>query len=91
MARSHLMPLEVDEVRVTTVVDNSIDILMASGEVAHRYLLGPKWLPLMSSVASPFEGKMPVAEHGYSALIQTRMAEKHTRSCSTRALVELAS
>ena len=78
MAQSHIVPLEVDEVRVTTVVDNSIDIFLASSEVAHRYLLGPKWLPLKSSVANPFDGKMPAAEHGFSALIQTGVAGRQS-------------
>ena len=38
MAQSYVTPVEVDEVRVTTVVDNTIDVLMASTEVAERSL-----------------------------------------------------
>ena len=41
MAQPYVTPAEVDEVRVTTIVDNSIDVLMASTEVAERYLMGP--------------------------------------------------
>ena len=42
MAQSHVIPAEVDEVRVTTVVDGVIDVLMAETEVAERCMLGPK-------------------------------------------------
>ena len=48
MARSYIIPEEVDEVRVAKVVDNTIDVLMASTEVAEWYMLGPKWLPIVS-------------------------------------------
>ncbi len=56
MTQSYIIPAEVDEVRVTTVVDNTIDVLMASTDVAERYMLGPKWLPTVSpnSVGTEF-------------------------------------
>ena len=61
MAQPSITPMEVDEVRVTTVVDNSIDMLMSSSDVAERYLLGPKWLPVMSAFENPFERQQPVS------------------------------
>ena len=70
MDASRLVPLEVDEVRITTVVDNSIDMLMASDDVAQRYILGPKWLPIVSALPNPLGRGHPIAEHGFSALIK---------------------
>ena len=72
MAQPRVTPMEVDEVRVTTVVDNTIDVLMASADVAQRYFLSPKWLPIVSSLP---EGARLVAEHGFSALIQVKRGE----------------
>ncbi|MFQ5874614.1 MAG: MBL fold metallo-hydrolase, partial [Dehalococcoidia bacterium] len=57
---------EVDEVKITTIVDNSIDLLMAGTEVAHRHQLGP----------NPFERSQPVAEHGFSVLITVKRQGK---------------
>jgi 7,8-dihydropterin-6-yl-methyl-4-(beta-D-ribofuranosyl)aminobenzene 5'-phosphate synthase len=53
---------EVDEVKVTTVMDNSIDVLLTSTEVAKRVRLGPNL----------FERPQPVAQHGFSVLITVR-------------------
>ncbi len=53
---------EVDEVRLTIIMDNSIDILMASNDIAHRF-------PLVSNL---FERPIPLAEHGTSMLIQVQ-------------------
>jgi len=60
MARSGIDLPEVDAARVTLVMDNSIDVLMASTEVVRRFPLGP----------NPFERPLPMAEHGFSALIR---------------------
>ncbi len=61
------MPLpEVDEVKVTIVMDNSIDLLMSGSEVAQRMDLGP----------NPFEKPTPIAQHGFSALIHVRKGER---------------
>ena len=57
---------EVDEVRITLIVDNTFDMLLASTEQAKRYPLGP----------NPFERSLPIAEHGYSALIRVRRGKK---------------
>lgn len=70
MAESHIIPAELDEVRVTTVVDGVIDVLMASNDVAERYMLGPKWLPVVGSNPNPMESMHLMAEHGFSALIR---------------------
>lgn len=57
---------EVDAVHVTVVMDNSIDLLMVPTEVAHRYPLGP----------NPFDHPIPIAEHGFSVLINVKQGEK---------------
>src|SRR5258708_2325279 len=57
---------EVDEVQITTITDNSLDILMASTAVARRF-------PLQKDV---FGHAFPVAEHGYSVLIRVRQGDK---------------
>jgi 7,8-dihydropterin-6-yl-methyl-4-(beta-D-ribofuranosyl)aminobenzene 5'-phosphate synthase len=57
---------EVDGVQVTLVMDNTIDALMASTDVARRLPLGP----------NPFERPQPMAEHGFSALIRVKQGEK---------------
>lgn len=66
MSRRTLSLPQVDEVRITTVMDNSIDIAMAGSEVAKRLHLGP----------NPFERQLPIAEHGFSALIEVRQGDK---------------
>jgi 7,8-dihydropterin-6-yl-methyl-4-(beta-D-ribofuranosyl)aminobenzene 5'-phosphate synthase len=66
MSRQTIPLAEVDEVKVSIIVDNSIDVLMASTEVARRYRLGP----------NPFEKPLPVAEHGYSALLSVKGGDK---------------
>jgi 7,8-dihydropterin-6-yl-methyl-4-(beta-D-ribofuranosyl)aminobenzene 5'-phosphate synthase len=57
---------EVDEVRLTTVVDNMVDVLMASNEVARR----------LEIRADSFERPMPIAEHGFASLITTRIGDR---------------
>jgi 7,8-dihydropterin-6-yl-methyl-4-(beta-D-ribofuranosyl)aminobenzene 5'-phosphate synthase len=57
---------EVDEVQVTTITDNSLDILMASSAVARRF-------PLQQDL---FDRVFPVAEHGYSVLIRVRRGDR---------------
>ncbi len=55
--------LEVDEVKVTIIMDNTVDLLMASTEVASRFNLHSN-------------SYLPIAEHGFSALIQVKSGEK---------------
>ncbi len=61
-----LQLLEVDQVKVTIVMDNSIDLLMSGNEIAQRMALGP----------NPFEKPMPIAQHGFSALIHVKQGEQ---------------
>lgn len=65
--RQASIPLpEVDAAKIKIVMDNSIDLLMTSTEVAQRLPLGP----------NPFERTSPVAEHGFSVLIEVKRGEK---------------
>jgi 7,8-dihydropterin-6-yl-methyl-4-(beta-D-ribofuranosyl)aminobenzene 5'-phosphate synthase len=57
---------EVDEVQITTITDNSLDMLMASTDVAKRF-------PLRKDL---FDHAFPVAEHGYSVLIRVRSGDR---------------
>ncbi len=67
------LPLkEIDEVRVTSVVDNSVDLCTSSrndGDVVERYRIKPDL----------FSKEIPIAEHGFCALIYVRSgSEGHT-------------
>lgn len=68
MSRPSLPLTAVDEVKLSIVMDNSIDLLMADTDVAKRVLprLGP----------NPFERPQPFAEHGFSVLITVTAASK---------------
>jgi 7,8-dihydropterin-6-yl-methyl-4-(beta-D-ribofuranosyl)aminobenzene 5'-phosphate synthase len=66
----------VDEIKITLVMDNSLDILMPSSEVAKRFFFSPRWLDKFKASPNLFEGKLPYAEHGFSALISVRKGEK---------------
>jgi 7,8-dihydropterin-6-yl-methyl-4-(beta-D-ribofuranosyl)aminobenzene 5'-phosphate synthase len=66
MAQSPLPLPEVDEAKITILMDNSIDLLMANTEVAQRLPLGP----------NPFDRPLPMAEHGFSVSITVRQGEK---------------
>ncbi len=48
---------EVDQVRITVIMDNMIDVLMAGNKVTQRYSLA----------ADAFEHAQPLAQHGFSA------------------------
>jgi 7,8-dihydropterin-6-yl-methyl-4-(beta-D-ribofuranosyl)aminobenzene 5'-phosphate synthase len=65
MLPSPLLLPEVDEVKVTLAMDNSIDILMAGSDVARRF-------PLRKDL---FGQRQPMAEHGFSAMIQVRRGQ----------------
>jgi 7,8-dihydropterin-6-yl-methyl-4-(beta-D-ribofuranosyl)aminobenzene 5'-phosphate synthase len=66
MSQNKLLLPELDEVKITLVMDNSIDVLMAGSEIVQRY-------PLKSDM---FEHLQPMAEHGFSALIRVRQGQK---------------
>ncbi len=61
-----IKPEPVDQASISIIMDNSIDVLLASTEVAKRFPLGP----------NPFEKPQPMAEHGFSVLIRTQLGEK---------------
>ena len=60
----------VDEVRVTVITDNVIDISLASSDVAHRLKL-----PTEVRLDTP----LPIAEHGYSVLLEVRRGDRRTQ------------
>jgi 7,8-dihydropterin-6-yl-methyl-4-(beta-D-ribofuranosyl)aminobenzene 5'-phosphate synthase len=66
MARPTIPLQEADAVRITIVTDNSIDLLLDRSEVAQR-------LPLRQDT---FERPLPVAEHGFSVLIEVQRGER---------------
>ncbi|GAA3580416.1 MBL fold metallo-hydrolase [Kribbella ginsengisoli] len=70
--------LPVDEIRITTLVDNAFDALLTSDQRATRTGFGPADTP-----AGQFEtGHTSVglmAEHGFSALVTVRRGERETR------------
>jgi 7,8-dihydropterin-6-yl-methyl-4-(beta-D-ribofuranosyl)aminobenzene 5'-phosphate synthase len=66
MSQNAIILPEVDAVKVKIVVDNSLDLLMAGTEAAHRF-------PMCTD---SFVSQLPIAEHGFSALIQVTMGEK---------------
>lgn len=61
-----ITPLPVDQATISIVMDNSVDLLMSSTDVAGRFPLGP----------NPFEKPLPVAEHGFSVVIRVRRGDK---------------
>ena len=62
--------LEVDEVKVTTIVDNTFDAFMTGNEMVHRFDFSR--CPLIAE-----DGFSPlVAEHGFSAMIQVKCGNK---------------
>ena len=61
-----IAPLAVDQASISIIMDNSIDLLMASTDVAKRFPLGP----------NPFEKPLPMAEHGFSVLIRVKQGDQ---------------
>jgi 7,8-dihydropterin-6-yl-methyl-4-(beta-D-ribofuranosyl)aminobenzene 5'-phosphate synthase len=66
----------VDEVKITILVDNSLDLLIPDSEVAERFLFSPRWLAKFNANPNVFDGPLPYAEHGFSALITVRHGNK---------------
>jgi 7,8-dihydropterin-6-yl-methyl-4-(beta-D-ribofuranosyl)aminobenzene 5'-phosphate synthase len=62
MSQETIPLLPVDHVEIMIILDNSIDVLMTSTDVAKRVRLGPH----------PFDRPHPVAEHGFSVLIKVK-------------------
>ncbi len=69
MAQQVIPLLEVDEVRVSIVMDNAVDILMAGTEVARRFPRQP----------DAFFRPALRAEHGFSALLDVRAGDRSER------------
>ncbi len=69
MTASSLSLPEIDEARVTIIMDNSVDLLMANTDIARRYPMG----------SDPYDHPLPMAEHGFSVLIDVRQGQKHGR------------
>jgi 7,8-dihydropterin-6-yl-methyl-4-(beta-D-ribofuranosyl)aminobenzene 5'-phosphate synthase len=63
--------LEVDEVKITIIMDNTIDVFMTGNEIVHRHNLGSN-CPLVSE--DGFSGL--IAEHGFSTMIQVKCGNK---------------
>ncbi len=68
MTQAALPLAVVDEVTITTIVDNSVDILLASNDVVRRHPLGQH----------AFEHPQPIAEHGFSTLITVTRGAKRS-------------
>lgn len=66
MAQAQLGLPEVDSAKITIIMDNSIDLLMADTAIAKRLPLGPR----------PFDRPSPIAQHGFSALIEVQQGKK---------------
>lgn len=66
MAQRTIALPAVDELRLTIVMDNTIDVLMADQHIAHRVRLGP----------TPFERPRPIAAHGVSMLLRVRRGDR---------------
>jgi 7,8-dihydropterin-6-yl-methyl-4-(beta-D-ribofuranosyl)aminobenzene 5'-phosphate synthase len=60
---------EVDQAQITVIMDNSVDLLMANTEIAQRFPLGSR----------PYDHPLPMAEHGFSVLIDVKRGEKTGR------------
>jgi 7,8-dihydropterin-6-yl-methyl-4-(beta-D-ribofuranosyl)aminobenzene 5'-phosphate synthase len=66
MSQATISLPEVDGVKITLVVDNTVDLLLSSDEIIHRFPLYP----------DAFDRPAPLAEHGFSALITVERGEK---------------
>ena len=58
-----------DSVEITTIMDNSLDILMTNTENVIRFQIGPEL----------FEKTLPIAEHGFSVLVDIKFGNLSRR------------
>ncbi len=65
MNKTFVQLSEIDEARITIIMDNTIDLLIASTEVARRFESPSEW----------YNSPLPKAEHGFSALIKVKQNE----------------
>jgi len=77
MSQETISLLPVDHVEIMIIMDNSIDELMTSTDVAKRIRLGPH----------PFDRPHPVAQHGFSVLIRVKRGTQAVRFCLIRASI----
>lgn len=77
----------VDAVTVTTVMDNVSDVFMPDQGPAKRF--GPGNVAEHVRPAATMESgdvfEVPLAEHGFSALVEVAIGDRRHRSCSTQA------
>ena len=66
----------VNEVQITLIMDNSLDLLIPSSEVAERFIFSPRWLEKFSAHPNAFDSPLPYAEHGFSALIGVKQGSE---------------
>jgi 7,8-dihydropterin-6-yl-methyl-4-(beta-D-ribofuranosyl)aminobenzene 5'-phosphate synthase len=65
-AQARISLAEVDEAKIKIIMDNTIDVLMADTGIAKRRPQG----------AHPFDHPAPMAQHGWSVLIEIQHGEK---------------
>lgn len=63
--------LEVDEVKITIIMDNTIDAFMTGNEIVHRFDLSSNGPLIADDGFSTL-----IAEHGFSAMIQVKCGNK---------------
>ena len=63
---------EVSEVKITLVMDNSLDLLIPSSDIAERFIFSDRWLAKFSANSNAFDTPLPYAEHGFSALLTVK-------------------
>jgi len=73
----HLTPAAVDSVTITTLIDNSVDLLAAdAGPAREAMFRGPGTESSIMADGRAFVGL--IGEHGYSALVEVRVGEHST-------------
>ena len=76
MTHSTISLPEVNEVKITLVMDNSLDLLIPSSEIAERFIFSDRWLAKFSANPNAFDRPLPYAEHGFSALLTVKNGNK---------------
>lgn len=62
----------VDSVQITLIMDNSLDLLIPGTDNIERFFFSERWLEKFKAQENVFDGPLPYAEHGFSALIKTQ-------------------
>jgi 7,8-dihydropterin-6-yl-methyl-4-(beta-D-ribofuranosyl)aminobenzene 5'-phosphate synthase len=66
----------IDEAKITLIMDNSLDLLIPSSDIAKRFIFSPQWLDKFKTKTNLLDGPLPYAEHGFSALINVKHKDK---------------